>query len=80
MLKKIWERMQQTGFLSWKVEPKQFEENAKAFEELSLDDQKQFLVECLDKNLLYIPLSEVDNDEFGLDSKDRELTRKFYAM
>ena len=79
-LKKIWERMQQTGFLSWKVEPKLFEENAKAFEELSLDDQKLFLVECLDKNLLYIPLSEVDNDEFGLDSKDRELTRKFYAM
>lgn len=79
-LKKIWERMQQTGFLSWKVEPKQFDENAKAFEELSLDDQKLFLVECLDKNLLYIPLSEVDNDEFGLDSKDRELTRKFYAM
>ena len=79
-LKKIWERMQQTGFLSWKVEPKQFEENAKAFEELSLDDQKLFLVECLDKNLLYIPLSEVDNDEFGLDSKDRELTRKFYTM
>ena len=79
-LKKIWERMQQTGLLSWKVEPKQFEENAKVFEELSLDDQKLFLVECLDKNLLYIPLSEVDNDEFGLDSKDRELTRKFYAM
>lgn len=79
-LKKIWERMQQTGFLSWKVEPKQFDENASAFEELSLDDQKLFLVECLDKNLLYIPLSEVDNDEFGLDSKDRELTRKFYAM
>ena len=78
--KKIWERMQQTGFLSWKVEPKQFEENAKAFEELSLDDQKQFLVECLDKNLLYVPLSEVDNDEFSLDSKDRELTRKFYTM
>lgn len=79
-LKKIWERMQQTGFLSWKVDPKQFEENAKAFEELSFDHQKLFLVECLDKNLLYIPLSEVDNDEFGLDSKDRELTRKFYAM
>ena len=79
-LKKIWDRMQQTGFFSWKVEPKQFEKNTKAFEELSLDDQKRFRVECLDKNLLYIPLSEVDNDEFGLDSKDRELTRKFYAM
>ena len=79
-LKKIWDRMQQTGFFSWKVEPKQFEKNTKAFEELSLDDQKRFLVECLDKNLLYIPLSEVDNDEFGLDSKDRELTRKFYTM
>ena len=79
-LKKIWERMQQSGFLSWKVDPKQFDENAKEFDELSLDDQKLFLVECLDKNLLYIPLSEVDNDEFGLDLKDRELTRKFYTM
>lgn len=79
-LKKIWERIQQSGFLSWKVVPKRFDENAKAFEELSLDNQKMFLIECLDKNLLYIPLSEVDNDEFGLNLKDRELTRKFYAM
>lgn len=79
-LKRIWERMQQTGFLSWKVEPKHFDENAKAFEDLSLGDQKRFLVECLDKNLLYIPLSEIDNDEYGLKEKDKELTRKFYAM
>ncbi len=79
-LKKIWERMQQSGFLSWKVEPKQFDENANEFEKLNIDDQKRFLIECLDKNLLYIPLSEVDNDEFGLNTKDRELTRKFYAM
>lgn len=79
-LKKIWERMQQSGFLSWKVEPKQFDENAKEFDVLNINDQKRFLIECLDKNLLYIPLSEVDNDEFGLNTKDRELTRKFYAM
>lgn len=79
-LKKIWERMQQSGFLSWKVEPKQFDENANEFEKLNINDQKRFLIECLDKNLLYIPLSEVDNDEFGLNTKDRELTRKFYAM
>lgn len=79
-LKKIWERMQQSGFLSWKVEPKQFNENANEFEKLNINDQKRFLIECLDKNLLYIPLSEVDNDEFGLNTKDRELTRKFYAM
>ena len=72
--------MQETGFLSYQIKAKDINIDADEFKDLSIDDQKRFLIECLDKNLLYIPLSEVDNDEFGLDSKDRELTRKFYAM
>ncbi len=77
-LKKIWEEMQQTGFLSWKVDPKTFNENIKDFEALSLDEQKLFLIECLDKNLLYVPLSEIDNKEFGISDEDKALNREFY--
>lgn len=77
-LKQIWEEMQQTGFLSWKIDPKSFNENVKDFEALSLDEQKLFLIECLDKNLLYVPLSEIDNAEFDVSDSDKKLNADFY--
>ena len=77
-LKQIWEEMQQTGFLSWKIDPKSFNDNVKDFEALSLDEQKLFLIECLDKNLLYVPFSEIDNAEFDVSDTDKKLNADFY--
>ncbi|MCH5232888.1 MAG: site-specific DNA-methyltransferase [Muribaculaceae bacterium] len=77
-LKRIWDDIQESGFLSWKVEPKTFNENVKEFEELSLDEQKFFLIECLDKNFLYIPLSEINNKEFEVSNEDKKLNAEFY--
>lgn len=78
-LSSIWERMQSTGFLSWKVNVNQINSEANNFEELSLDDTKRFLTECLDKNLLYIPLSEIDNTEFAITDTDKQLNSQFYG-
>lgn len=80
VLTKIWEDMQQSGFLSWKIEPKQIEENATEFDALSLDDKKRFLIECLDKNLLYVPLSEINNAEFGIRDDVKFLNSEFYGI
>ena len=71
--------MQQTGFLSWKVQPKDIDNNATEFAALSLDDQKRFLIECLDKNLLYIPLSEINNSEFEVSENTKLLNSEFYG-
>lgn len=76
----IWRKMQETGFLSWKIQPKQIDENAAEFSALSLDDQKRFLIECLDKNLLYVPLSEIDNKEFEISKQDKKLNSDFYGI
>lgn len=76
----IWERMQETGFLSWKVEPKTINDNAKDFSNLSLEDEKRFLIECLDKNLLYIPYSEIDNNEFLITEQDKTINKNFYSL
>lgn len=75
----IWECMQDTGFLSWKIEPKIINENAKDFSDLSLEDAKRFLIECLDKNLLYVPYSEIDNKEYGISDNDKNVNNKFYG-
>jgi adenine-specific DNA-methyltransferase len=75
----IWKRMQETGFLSWKIDPKTIDENAKDFSDLSVDDAKRFLIECLDKNLLYVPYSEIDNSEFRISDDDKKINKQFYS-
>ena len=74
----IWEQMQETGFLSWKVNPKEINANADDFTTLAIEDQKRFLIECLDKNLLYVPFSEIDNEEFGISENDKKINNQFY--
>ena len=74
----IWKRMQETGFLSYQIKAKDINIDADEFKDLSIDDQKRFLIECLDKNLLYIPFSEIDNEEYNISDEDKRLTREFY--
>lgn len=74
----IWQQMQESGFLSWKVEPKQIDENANELMELSIADMQKFLLECLDKNMLYIPYSEIDNQEFGVSDADKKVNKAWY--
>ena len=74
----IWEKMQETGFLSWKVNPQEIDISAEDFTQMSLEDQKRFLIECLDKNLLYVPYSEIDNAEFGISESDKIINNQFY--
>lgn len=78
-LQKIWTMLQEKGFLSYKVTPKMINEHAEEFADLSLDDQKRFLIECLDKNMLYIPFADMDDSAFTLSDNDKLLTRQFYA-
>jgi len=78
-LTKIWEDMQQTGFLSWKIEPEQIDKHANDFAALSLENKKRFLMECLDKNFLYVPLSEINNAEFSITEDVKKLNVDFYS-
>ncbi|HPQ23228.1 MAG TPA: site-specific DNA-methyltransferase, partial [Candidatus Paceibacterota bacterium] len=77
-LKKLWEIMKEKAFLSYKVDIKTVDENAKDFEDLSIEDQKRFLLECLDKNHLYVNYSEIDDEEYGVSEDDKKLNREFY--
>ncbi len=74
----IWQRMKETGYLNYRINISTIDENADSFDALSLENQKRFLVECLDKNLLYVPVSEVDSNEYSLSEDDKRLTKEFY--
>jgi len=79
-LLKIWEEMEKTAFLSYKVEPKTIGANANEFTDLSIDNQKKFLIECLDKNQLYVNYSEIEDKEYEVSKEDKDLNKKFYNL
>ena len=77
-LKTIWTQMKETGFLNYKIDITTIDANASDFEALSIDDQKRFLIECLDKNLLYVPFSDIDSEEYAISDEDKRLSKEFY--
>ena len=77
-LKKLWETMKEKAFLSYKVDIKTVDKNAKDFEDLSIENQKRFLLECLDKNHLYVNYSEISDEEYGVSKEDKKLNKEFY--
>ena len=75
----IWHEIQNKAHLSYQVEIKSINENAKEFKDLSLKNQKRFLLEILDKNSLYVNYSEIDDVEYGVSEEDKHLNHLFYG-
>lgn len=77
-IQNIYRRMIKSGFISCKVNPADIDANAADFEALSIDDQKRFLMQLLDKNLLYVNYCDIDDEEFHISDEDKAFTRNFY--
>ena len=76
---KIWNQIQGTGFMSWKINPNEINETVNDFIALDIDDMKKFLIESLDKNMLYVPFSEIDNSEFQISDSDKKINKDWYS-
>lgn len=79
ILTSIYGRMIRAGFISCKVRPADIDGASKEFAALSLNDQKRFLMELLDKNLLYVNLCDIDDKDFGINDVDKAFTKSFYG-
>ncbi len=79
-LSEIFRSMEQHGYLNWRVDVQALTDSTAELTALPLEQQKALLLECLDKNMLHVPLSEADSSEFTLSPTDRELNRSFYKQ
>ncbi|MCD7842449.1 MAG: site-specific DNA-methyltransferase [Lachnospiraceae bacterium] len=77
-LSDIYGRMVKSGFISYKVNPADIDAAADDYAALTLADKKRFLMEILDKNLLYVNYCDIDDEEFGISDEDKAFTRSFY--
>ena len=75
----IWREMAKESFLNWYVNP---EVPADAVEDfIAIGDvakQQSLLMALLDKNQLYVNLSEMEDAEFQVTDEDKVLNREFY--
>lgn len=77
---KLWQLMQDKAQLSYKVDISQINANINKFEQLSLEEQKRFLIEVLDKNQLYVNYTEIDDVDYLVSDAYKQLNHKFYSM
>lgn len=79
-LQNIWNEMQERAFLSFRANSV-----IDTLSELSLSslDKKEFkslLLEILDQNMLYVPYSEMEDEQFGLDQRTQEINKRMFGL
>lgn len=79
-LSALLERVLNTGFISSKVNPAEIAGAAVDFEALSIEDKRCFILELLDKNMLYVNLCDLDDEEYAISDADKAFTRGFYGL
>jgi adenine-specific DNA-methyltransferase len=76
----IWEQMKEKSFINYNVDIKKQEEHIEEFKQLSVEEQKQHLIEILDKNQLYVNLSSLNDNDFKCSKEEKLITIKFYKL
>ncbi len=78
-LLEIWSDMSKDSVLNWHVKPQKPEEAEAHFIAINdVEKQKKLLVDLLDKNQLYVHLSEIEDETFKVSEADKELNGAFY--
>jgi len=80
----IWHDMAEESFLNWYVNQNIPEEAindfiALGYEPDGLAKQQRLLAELLDKNQLYVNLTEIDDVQFNVSEEEKRLNNKFYS-
>jgi adenine-specific DNA-methyltransferase len=78
ILSELYEQMKKEAFFRIEVEHSKWDKEY--FEQLKLQEQKELLCECLDKNHLYVNLSEMEDAHYKMNKNEIALNKKFYNI
>ena len=79
-LVQLWQDIAENSFLNWYVNAEKPQEAVDDFITIGdLEAQKHLLVELLDKNQLYVTLSEIEDADFEVSVEDKGLNKTFYG-
>lgn len=78
-LLQIWEQMKEKSFIAYNIDIKTQDANIEDFKKLDLEQQKHVLCEILDKNQLYVNVSDMNDSRFETTDEERNVTNAFYS-
>ncbi len=78
-LQHIWNEMQDRAFLSYRANSVIDSISEKSLSGLEKKEFKTFLLEILDHNMLYVPYSEMEDQQFGIDQKTQDINKKMFG-
>ena len=75
----IWQDMKEKAFLTYQFDAEVFDTRLEAFKTASIEQMQRYLIEILDKNQLYVNLSEIDDSSFNISKEVKALNNSFYS-
>lgn len=76
----LWKDVAENSFLNWYVNTETPQDAIDDFIAIdSLEKQKHLLTELLDKNQLYVNLTEIDDTDFDVSEADKTLNKAYYG-
>ena len=79
-LTEIWTEMQKTAFLSYRDVDGMKQVKDEGFGDLPLTQIRTLLLELLDKNMLYVPLSEIDDARYKITADVKSANSQFFGL
>ena len=76
----IWNEIKKKAFFAFNVDMKEFDNQMEKFKELTIEEQKSTLCEILDKNQLYVNLSDLHNDDYSCSKEEIKVSEEFYKI
>ena len=77
-LLEIWQEMLDKALLGFRVSDTK-SIAIKKLESLTLQDLKKFLLDTIDNNMLYVPVTEIEDSEYKVDSTTHEYNKQFFG-
>ena len=77
-LNKLYTELKNNEFITYRVDINKLEENQEGFNSLTEDEKRKFLIQVIDKNLLYVNYSEIDDESYNVSEEDKFFNHSFY--
>ena len=76
----IYDKILNSPFLIHKVSTKDLINNKESFEKLDYREKQNFLIELIDKNMLYVNLTDIEDLNMGVTKDEMKWTKLFYGV
>ena len=77
-LQGIYTELQNSEFISYRVDINALINSATQFNELSEDDKRKLLISIIDKNTLYVNYADINDSDYGINENTKAFNDSFY--